>query len=114
MDTTLQEAGRYNNDQNICNPRYTGYVYTNAFNPSSLANLGGYIGSLIGLSNGEQIAFEILNPSNQNWASNSYSANGNGLEQKITLKAQIKKENSPTHRLSADTYQSNITVQLTY
>lgn len=87
----------------------------NTFNTSSLANLGGSsIGSLTGLYNGEQIAFEILNPSNQNWASNSYSANGNGLEQKIILKAQIKKENSPTHRLSADTYQSNVTVQLTY
>ena len=75
---------------------------------------GNSIGFLSGLSSGEKIAFEILNPNNQNWAYNKYSAIANGTEQNIPLKAQIKKENSPTHRLSADTYQSNVTVQLTY
>ncbi len=40
----------------------------NTFNTSSLANLGrSSIGELTGVSNGEKIAFEILNPSNQNW-----------------------------------------------
>ncbi len=53
-------TGCYNDNQNIC-------TSNNTFNTSSLANLGGSIGSLTGLSNGEQIAFEILNPSNQNW-----------------------------------------------
>ena len=85
------QSGWHTDPQNICTPIH----YSNIFNPSSLANLVvSSIGYLTGLSNGEQIAFDILNPSNQNWASNSYSANGNGLEQKITLKAQIKKENS--------------------
>lgn len=75
---------------------------------------GGQIGALVGLSNGEKIAFEILNPNNQNWADNKHSAIGSGEDQTITMKAQINKDSSPTHRLSADNYQSSVTVQLSY
>ena len=75
---------------------------------------GGKIGELVGLSNGEKIAFEILNPNNQNWANNKHSAIGSGEDQTITMKAKINKDSSPTHRLSADNYQSSVTVQLSY
>lgn len=76
------------------------------------------IGALKGISNGEQIVYslEIPNDSSKIWSkgANYYSVNSTGSNQTIPMKAHIKRSNNVAHKLSADTYQSYLTVELTY
>ena len=83
---------------------------------SLISSLGGS-GVLKGISSGEQIKFFIEKPTeaNQIWSkNNSYSIASTGETQTIPMKANIKRADNATHRLTPDTYQSTLTVVLNY
>ena len=73
-------------------------------------------GSLVGLSSSEQINYFLTVPNTNNtWGGNTqYELLATGVEQTIPIKANIKRADNPTHRLTPDTYQSTLTVVLNY
>lgn len=79
--------------------------------------LGTSIGALTGLTSGEQIKYSLSLPGNdsQIWSSSSkHTVSATGVEQTIPMKANIKRADNPTYRMTPDTYQSILTVVLTY
>lgn len=77
----------------------------------------GSSGILSGLVSGEKIQYFIEKPSSnsQIWSkNNSYKIIASGDEQNIIMKANIKRLDNPTYRMTPDTYQSTLTVVLSY
>ena len=78
---------------------------------------GNSIGALTGLTSGEQIKYSLSLPGNdsQIWNNSSkHSVLATGDNQAIPMKANIKRADNGTHRMTPDTYQSILTVVLTY
>lgn len=77
---------------------------------------GGAGGALSGLFSSEQINYFLTVPnSNNTWGGNTqYELLATGVEQTIPMKANIKSADNPTYRMTPDTYQSTLTVVLTY
>ena len=78
---------------------------------------GGSIGALIGLTSGEQIKYSLSLPGNdsQIWSNSSkHTVLATGDNQTIPMKANIKRADNGTHRMTPDTYQSILTVVLNY
>ena len=73
-------------------------------------------GALSGLSSSETINYFLTVPNtNSAWGGNTqYELLATGIEQTIPMKANIKRSDNATHRLTPDTYQSTLTVVLTY
>lgn len=72
------------------------------------------IGSLSGLSGAEKINFYIEKPQTANKWSSDYLITATGVEQFVPMRASIKRADNVTHRMTPDTYQSVLTVVLTY
>lgn len=75
------------------------------------------VGFLTGISQGEQIKYSLEVPEQSSllWnTSNTYNFVGSGVEQIIPMKANIKRAENQTHRMTPDTYQSTLTVILNY
>lgn len=86
-------------------------------NTVTLGNLGyGSSGFLTGISSGENIIYSLEHPTNSNpWTgANKYESVGNGEEQVVAMKANIKSADNPKHRMTPDIYQSTLTVSLIY
>lgn len=90
-----------------------GRVNTSHF---SKFNLEMNSGILTGISAGEQINYSILKTNNSVWGlgTEGLTVTGTGSEQIIPMKANIKRAENPTHRMTPDTYQSSLNVILTY
>lgn len=90
----------------------------NNINTATLAAVGiPSQGTLVGIAKGEKVSFSLENPSNSTkvWNStNKYLIVATGIEQSIPMKANIKSSENPTYRMTPDTYQSILTVVLTY
>ena len=80
------------------------------------ANIYAQYGELIGVSKGEKIIFTLSNPKdNTVWTlNNNYETLSTGISQTIPMKANIKRSDNPTYRMTPDNYQSTLTVVLNY
>lgn len=72
------------------------------------------VGSLKGMGGYEQINFYLEKPQTTNKWSSDYLITSTGVEQVVPMKASIKRADNVTHRMTPDTYQSVLTVVLTY
>lgn len=103
------KSGWQNDLWGICSP--------NGVNNSYVIKSQIEIGALKGLVNNEVIKYslELPNQSSTIWDSNNkYYVKASGEQQTIPMKANIKKTENPTHRLSPDNYQDTLTVVLNY
>lgn len=73
-------------------------------------------GYLLGISSNEQINYSVSIPSNSIiWnTTNKLNIVSTGEQQTIPMKANIKKADNPSYRMTPDTYQSTLTILLTY
>lgn len=112
----LQSSLGYQSNLGLCS---LGSNSNMSFNTSFLDNFFGTSGSgvLVGLSSNEQIKYFLEKPTDNSkiWNSNNkYQLVGTGDNQVIPMKANIKRADNPTYRMTPDTYQSTLTVVLTY
>lgn len=76
--------------------------------------LGAGSGILTGLLSNEKINYYVEKPTtNEPWTS-SYQVLSSGTEQIIPMKTNIKRADNPTYRMTPDTYQSTLSIILTY
>lgn len=75
------------------------------------------IGYLKGVSHAENIVYflDVPNDASKKWGvRNNYKMVSSGVETNVVMKAHIKRADNPTHKMTPDTYQSTLTVVLTY
>lgn len=125
-------AGDYGNPQlanilGLAPEAHTGGIYHGTCYSKGTFNLENFnnrissmvstFGKLTGLSSNENIIYSLSNPNNSSnsWSAlNTYNIIADGLEQIVPMKANIKRSDNGTHRMTPDTYQSTLTVVLTY
>lgn len=89
-------------------------------NMTTLSNWVGLsdYGILSGMVSGEKIKYslELPNDSTKVWSKgfNDYSIVATGVEEVITMKANIKSLNNPTYRMTPDIYTDTLTATITY